>query len=432
MEMKKIVLLLASAALAVAAALSCNKVENPVEESWEGEYTEVTFNVNVDGVDVQTRAAAWNLEGVEAENKLTTVDIFVFENDESGKLAAYKQYGINEIDGGKMTMKLKTGVEYKVYAFANADLYEPENITDESSLLEQELWLSSDNTNINEDYGLSAMSDAIVKTFTDDNTTLTITVNRIAARVRLVKVTNNLPAAAGAVTIKSVFLSNVAGEWCKSGREIRTWLNKYGRVITSSQIQIEETLMDYVELKVINIVPYLAECGYATFRSINASISTGESYDTSPVSLYCYANNSEIVPNGLDDNLEDMFNSPRHYDNLDDQGLENARRDEENKRAYWSVHFDGQHTMLVVETEIGGVTYYYPIDLNKRINANHIEPDGIVPNVGIERNKTYDVSLTINNYGSPDEPNREISTLSANYQVSVGNWDDGGTIDADF
>ena len=99
---------------------------------------------------------------------------------------------------------------------------------------------------------------------------------------------------------------------------------------------------------------------------------------------------------------------------------------------YWKAHFDGQHTMLVVETEIGGVTYYYPIDLNKRINANNIETDGIVPNVGIERNKTYDVSLTINNYGSPDEPNREISTLTAGYTVAVGEWGDGGTIDADF
>lgn len=425
MEMKKIVLLLASSALALAAALSCNKVENPVEESGEGEYTEVTFNVNVDGVDVQTRAAG-NLEGVESENKLTIVDIYVFENDESGKLAAYKQYGINEIDGGKMTMKLKTGVEYKVYAFANADLYEMEN---EENLLEHVLYLASDNNNIANDYGLIAMSDAIVKAFTDENTTLDIEVKRIAARVRLVKVTNNLPAAAGAVTIKNVSLSNVAGEWCKSGREIRTWHNQYGRVTTPSQT---EQGMYYVGLKVINIVPDRAECGNATFRSINASISTGESYDTSPVSLYCYANNSEIVPDGLDDNLEYMFNSPRHYENLDDQGLDNARREEDEKVLYWKAHFDGQHTMLVVETEIGGVTYYYPIDLNKRINANNIETDGIVPNVGIERNKTYDVSLTINNYGSPDEPNREISTLTAGYTVAVGEWGDGGTIDADF
>ncbi len=424
MEMKRIVLFLASAALAVAAALSCNKVENPVEESGEGEYTEVTFNVNVGGVDVQTRAAG-DLTGSESENKLTTVDIFVFENDESGKLAAYKQYGINEIDGGKMTMKLKTRVEYKVYAFANADLYELDN---EESLLGHVLYLESDNSNIANDYGLIAMSDAIIKTFTDDNTTLDIMVNRVAARVRLVKVTNNLPAAAGAVTIKSVFLSNVVGEWCKSGREIRTWHNQYGRVTTPSQT---EQGMYYVGLKVINIVPDRAECGNATFRSINASISTGESYDTPPVSLYCYANNSEIVPDGLDDDLEYMFNYPRHYENLDDQGLDDARRMEEEKVRYWRAHFDGQHTMLVVETEIGGETYYYPIDLNKRINANNISVDGIVPNVGIESNHTYDVSLAINNYGT-DEPNKEISTLSANYQVSVGNWDDGGTIDADF
>jgi hypothetical protein len=402
MEMKRIVLFLASAALVIAAA-SCNKVENPVEQSGEGEYTEVTFNVNVDGVDVQTRAAG-NLTGSESENKLTTVDILVFEHS-SGKMAAYKQYDANQIsaDGG-MTMKLKTDVSYTIYAFANAALYEPENITDESSLLEQELYLSSDNRNINDDYGLCAMSDAIVKAFTDDNMTLDITVKRIAARIRLVNVTNNLPAAAGDVTIKSVFLSNVAGSWGNvDNYECSIWYNTYGRVMEVTGTGIESAGEIEVKFPVIGVDGAAAELSFVTFKSItDVSLAAGNSY-TSPVSLYCYANNSENVPDGFGDPLID-----------------------DTKKADVWRSFDGQHTMLVVETEIGGETYYYPIDLNKRI----VDNAGGCP--GIERNKTYDVSLTINNYGSPDEPNREISTLTAGYTVEVGEWGDGGTIDADF
>ena len=394
--MKKLFLLLTSAAL-IAAAASCNKVENPVEQSEEGEYTEVTFNVNVDGVDVQTRAAG-NLEGVESENKLTKVDIFVFEHS-SGKLAAYKQYDANQIsaDGG-MTMKLKTAVSYTIYAVANH--YDPLGTIDkESGLSAWKFYLDNDNVCIKNSYGLQMMSEPVVKAFTADDKSLTITVNRIAARVRLVKVTNNLPAAAGDVTIKNVFLSNVAGEWSDAEDfECETWYNKFGRTLNIMTDYADGRENVRYEFSFVN-ADY-AECYPAAFQSLaiddtEVRIEATGSY-TTPVSLYCYANNSTTVPDG--------FN---------------------NQYTTWEA-FAGQHTMLVVETEIGGETYYYPIDLNKRI----VDNAGGCP--GIERNKTYDVSLTINNYGSPDEPNREISTLTAGYTVAVGEWGDGGTIDADF
>ena len=394
--MKKLFLLLTSAAL-IAVAASCNKVENPVEQSDEAEYTEVTFNVNVDGVDVQTRAntGASDLTGVESENKLTTVDIFVFEHS-SGKLAAYKQYDANQISAGNgMTMKLKTAVSYTIYAIANH--YDPlGTIGKESDLPDWKFYLDNDNVCINNSYGLQMMSAPVVKTFTAEDKSLTITVKRIAARVRLVKVTNNLPAAAGDVTIKNVFLSNVAGEWSDAEEfKCETWYNKYGRTLDKTETDVAGA----VTYKFPFVNADNAECADATFKSLTiddneVTIEAAGSY-TTPVSLYCYANNSETVPAGFD-----------------------------NDYGTWKA-FAGQHTMLVVETKIGGVTYYYPIDLNKRIT----DSSGGFP--GIERNKSYDVSLTINNYGT-DEPNQEISTLTAGYTVEVGNWDDGGTIDADF
>ena len=412
MEMKRIVLFLASAALAVAAALSCNKVESPVEESGEGEYTEVTFNVNVDGVDVQTRAAG-NLEGVESENKLTMVDIYVFEYDENltGRLAAYKRYDANQISAeGGMTMKLKTDVRYTIYAIAN-ELLSLDDSEKESVLLNFNFSLGVYDYRINNGYGFGMMSDAITKTFTDNDKSLSITLKRMAARVRLVNVTNNLPAATGEVTIKNVFLSNVAATWRKSESKILMWYNIYGRVIKEIQGTSEDPDALSNPYSVTSQIAYefpILTAEYAgcslTFKSItDASLAAGKSY-TSPVSLYCFANKSENVPDGFADS---SLSSEEKFNIYSD--------------------FEGQHTMLVVETEIGGETYYYPIDLNKRINANN---GGT--NVGIESNHTYDVSLTINNYGSPDEPNREISTLTAGYTVAVGEWGDGGTIDADF
>jgi hypothetical protein len=398
--MKKLFLLLTSAAL-IAAAASCNKAESPVEQSEEAEYTEVTFNVNVDGVDVQTRAStgAGDLTGVESENKLTTVDIFVFENNMPEKIAAYKQYDNNRIvaEGG-MTMKLKTNVQYNVYAIANANLENVADITTSGDLMSTVFPLSWDHENLVDDAGLQMMGSAgEPKTFTADENTLSIPVKRIAARVRLVKVTNNLPAAAGDVTIKNVFLSNVAGEWSDSEEfKCEEWYNKYGRTLDKIQNDIDGgTIYKFPFVNADN-----AECDNATFKSLTTDdnevkIEAAGSY-TTPVSLYCYANNSTVVPAGF-------------Y----------------NGYGTWKA-FAGQHTMLVVETLIGSETYYYPIDLNKRINANNNDA-----NVGIERNKSYDVSLTINNYGT-SEPNEEISTLTAGYTVTVGNWDDGGTIDADF
>ena len=396
--MKKLFLLLTSAAL-IAAVASCNKVENPVEQSDEAEYTEVTFNVNVDGVDVQTRAStgAGNLTGVESENKLTTVDIFVFEyvanGSVPGKLAAYKQYDINQIEKeGGMTMKLKTGVLYKVDAIANARLGNVKEMTYDEKVMSTTFPLSLDHRNLAEGAGLQMMGSSSMRFSVDENT-LSITVKRIAARVRLVKVTNNLPAAAGDVKIKNVFLSNVAGEWSDAeGFKCETWYNKYGRTL-------DMTLADAGTYKFPFVNADNAECADATFKSLTiddneVTIEAAGSY-TTPVSLYCYANNSTTVPDGFD-----------------------------NDYGTWKT-FAGQHTMLVVETKIGGVTYYYPIDLNKRIT----DSSGGFP--GIERNKSYDVSLTINNYGT-SEPNQEISTLTAGYTVEVGNWDDGGTIDADF
>ena len=59
-------------------------------------------------------------------------------------------------------------------------------------------------------------------------------------------------------------------------------------------------------------------------------------------------------------------------------------------------------TRLVIEGEINGITYYYPININQD-DFGHNE---LISHYGIKRNHAYSISLTIHRPGSmnPDEP----------------------------
>ena len=66
-------------------------------------------------------------------------------------------------------------------------------------------------------------------------------------------------------------------------------------------------------------------------------------------------------------------------------------------------------TRLVVETEIAGTTFYYPITLPS-----------------LERNKTYTISLDIQNLGS-DDPDKPVEKGAVSVNVSVAGWAAGPT-----
>ena len=66
-------------------------------------------------------------------------------------------------------------------------------------------------------------------------------------------------------------------------------------------------------------------------------------------------------------------------------------------------------TRLVVETDIAGQTYYYPITLPS-----------------LERNKTYTISLDIQNLGS-DDPDKPVEKGAVSVNVSVAGWVAGPT-----
>ena len=365
--MKRFTVILCAAAL-VAAAASCNKLsqsENvqPVDEN--AEYAQVAFSVSADGAQVISRAAtgAGDLTGQEYETKVNKVSLFVFNSDGS-KLEAYKA-----VTTESTTMSLKLNEPYRVYALVNY------NGTSDLAAIQNETALKALVINLSEESrtaatGFQMFSDATDKTFTSTDLTCSLGVTRIASRVRLVKVVNHMPAAAGNITIDGVFLSNVVGNWAFTTPTFN-WLNQYGR-------------SDNVQTNIVTATT--AGAPSMTYQTVTGASIAKDGEFTTVQSLYCYANDNATVPAG------------------------------------WSTSaFAGQQTMMVIVTTIGGKTYYYPINLNKRIEGNKIE-----------RNKTYDVSVVINNYGSEDEPNEEISLSQMTFSVTVGNWSDGGTVETEI
>ena len=124
---------------------------------------------------------------------------------------------------------------------------------------------------------------------------------------------------------------------------------------------------------------------YVTTAKAEAPAMTAADAPTLPYPFYCYANSSTVTPAG------------------------------------WSTAtYAGQHTMLVIAATFGSgsTVYYYPIDINKRIGGD------------INQNYTYDVTATITNYGSTDEPNKEVETGIATFTVKTAAWTGGAEVNA--
>ncbi|MGM9748240.1 MAG: fimbrial protein [Candidatus Cryptobacteroides sp.] len=75
------------------------------------------------------------------------------------------------------------------------------------------------------------------------------------------------------------------------------------------------------------------------------------------------------------------------------------------EKGEWTERF----TRLVVETEIEGNTYYYPISLP-----------------GLKANTAYDLSLIITRLGS-DDPDVPVTTNEITYSLEMVDWADGGS-----
>lgn len=348
MIMKKI-LTLSLAAASVLLLASCSKEENGTAVSLE------SYTVSI-GVDLgsATRAEAY-LDEQDYEKAVVSVQYLIFDGD--GKLAAYRNVATKDAQD----FNLKKG-EKTVYAVVNgADL---SAITTRSELLGKVYSLADDSTDASK--GFQMVSGAETVTVGKSTPATTVKVHRVAARVALVSVKNNLSVTPGALKIERVWLSNVAGEWSAAdGFSVGTWYNRQGR-------------SDDTQSHIIDGSTYKAEAEAMTFKTIGQDIAKGETYKpASPDLFYCYPNASANTPDGW--------------------------------TASWPA--DGQKTLCVIAARVDGTLYYYPIVINS-----------------MESNRTYTIYATISNIGS-DDPNKPITSDAASINVTVDPWESGGVIE---
>ena len=322
--MKKILsLILASSAVVLAA--SCGKLIQGEEKAVLSSTEPCSFSV---GVTVEgagaTRADAFT-DAQAYEEAVNGVQYLIFGADGLEKYEA-----VFTKDPKDFT--LKSG-DKTVYAVANGpDL---KSITSESALLSQMFCLSDESRDASK--GFQMMGKASV-TVGKSTPATTVRVRRVAARITLKSVTNNLSASYSALTIERVWLSNVKGDWNSNASGLSLWHNRQGR-------------SDDNEANIIDGSAHKAEVENMTYSAVGQSVAKGTPYQpSSPVMLYCYPNSSTVTPDG------------------------------------WKTWTDeGQRTILVIEASVDGTKCYYPVVLS-----------------GVERNSAYTIYATISNVGSDD------------------------------
>ena len=349
--MKKI-LTLSLAAACVLLAASCNKLFQGEENAANVPAESYTVSIGVE-LGTATRAEAYTDEA-DYEKAINSVQYLIF--DDADKLVAHRDVATTDAQD----FNLKKG-DKKIYVVVNAS--DLSSVTTKSELLSKVYSFSGDSKTASK--GFQMVSDEYTVTVGKSTPATTVKVHRIAARVALVSVKNNLSLSPGELKVERVWLSNVAADWSPSGTSVSTWYNKQGR-------------SDNEQSHIIGTGSYKAEAEEMTFKTIGQTVAKGGLYQpASPDLLYCYPNSSENVPDG------------------------------------WTASFPaaGQKTLCVIAATVDGTLYYYPIVINT-----------------VESNRTYTVYATISNTGS-DDPNKPITSDAASINVNVTPWESGGILE---
>lgn len=355
MKRIKVCLLLPVLMLASFVTISCGNLDSDGKGS--GSLTLVIF-----GEGCATKASATDPQPY--ETVLNSLQILVFEGETLLRHENITE-GLSTLPVSKTFSDLKAGA-YQVYAVANAaDL---SGVASRTSFLATTVRLT--------DCGLTTSTGFVMC----DGTTVTVTngatasaalsLQRFCARVRLVSLTNNVPAGyagGGAITVKGVFLINGKGTWNLGGTGAASeWINLGGR---TSGNHASTGRADYIDAASdVNPSAYQGHVFHADGSSVARG--TTRNYGT-----YFYTMPNEVT--------------------ADHTGAT-------------STPSTGAMSRLVVLATVNGADYWYPVTLFK---------DGKGP----ERNTAYDVTVTIKATGSED-PNEPVGKGNLTATVTVRDW----------
>ena len=350
MKTSKIII---SAALLLA-AVSCQKFEQgcnlPAVENEAVEYGQLSVSINP-SITVTTKGGYTLLDP--SEKVVNSAQLLVFKSD--GSLARYQSKnnpGQGTISFDSITLPVG---QYRVYALLNAK--PASGYTLESQVLLEEYSLQDNND------GLVQWAFETCTVVSGESAECSLEAKRLVARVRLVSVKNNLPAAFGAVTFENIFLENVVGTMSIEPPVNPSFLNKYGRAdITNVASMIDGST-------------YQAEAPLMTFRNCSQQI-VNNGTASCDYNLYCFGNTYDVEAPAV------------------------------------STTFTPCATKLVLSVSILGQRYYYPVFVS-------------TPRT-VEENKTYSIAITLNNLGSSD-PSVPVTLSTASVTITAADWDDGGS-----
>ena len=319
-------------------------------------------------VSVQTKGS--DVTERSYEKAVNSIQLFLFQGGTRIDYVALQGGGLS-FPYTRSYASLAAGT-YAVYAVANGpDL---RAVTTESQLQSTAVALS--------DCGLTdatgfvmAASVTNVQVVSGQSVDVPMSLRRFAARVQVKSIQNLAPttyADGGAVMIQGIFLVNATTRWNLQGTgEPSDWANLGGRVAGRPS---STTTADYISAA--SQVPEAFR--QQLFRSGTNTVARGNTWQPDGCCLYAFPNRKSVDHTGNAATVQ-----------------------------------DGALTRLVVLARVNGESWWYPVT---------VCPNG----EGLERNTSYDVSLTIRATGSTD-PNEPVSAAQLTATITTASGWSGGT-----
>jgi len=357
--MKKNIILFISILTAVFMSASCDQHQDIQEAKGEGG---LVIEVS-DGL--ATKATT---QDEEDESALNTLNVAIFQGNAFFGWYSKSDFAFSNGTGTKSFPKVPVAT-YTVIVVANG----PSDITNLRTMSEiRSKAVTLANCSVSNGYVMAGEASANVTN--GGSAIAAVTLNRHAARVRLVRVTNSVPSGYNptTITVKGVFLENVNSAWTvQASGNATTFTNLAGR----SQGNSNSTNTDHY-IKNASMLQYACT---GVFPSSSVSIARGDNSQPS-WRTYCFP-------------------------------VYNTNKDNDQTGPIASA--SGVLARFVVLATVNGADYYYPVTLVKE-------------NETLMRNYTYDVDLTISGTGSTD-PNEPVTRGSLSATVTVTDWTTGAT-----
>ena len=296
--MKKISAIVACAA-AVLALASCNKENLTAVPAQQDDVVRCVFSLaNMGAPATKATGIESEASGASSEKIINSLQVYIF-NAGGAVIAADIVANAKTI-----SMNVNSGTGYSIYAVCNA----PDWTSEIATVADLEAKTADNLAQSTAASNFVMVGKLTAQTVSKDSKSFSIDVERRAAKVVLRKITNSLPAVNGTISLKGIYVSNVATVSSLFTDELPTepgWVNKFG---TFSELSSYSWFADKFAAAV--------------------NIASDATYETAH-GFYAAAN-------------------PTATDTSDKE---------------WSARF----TRLVVAVEIQGVEYYYPMSFGKEL-----------------------------------------------------------------